>query len=93
MAKEILKEAGFTDMNDDGILEDEEGNKLSFGLITNSYNVYRFKVAELVAEYLKKLGIEINLEFESDFRENIDEDMILKQWNDINLKLEKEILI
>ena len=89
MAKEILKEAGFTDMNDDGILEDEEGNKLSFGIITNSYNVYRFKVAELVAEYLKKLGIEINLEFESDFRENIGEDMILKQWNDINLKLEK----
>lgn len=56
-AKKLLAEAGWTDSNNDGIV-DKEGRKFSFDLITNEGNPYRKQIAELVQSDLKLIGIE-----------------------------------
>ncbi|MEW8972884.1 MAG: peptide ABC transporter substrate-binding protein [Tissierellaceae bacterium] len=88
-AKMILTDAGFRDSDGDGILEDEQGNRLSFKLVTNSYNIYRLRMAEMISEYLKELGIEIRMDLDTSFKENISEKMKLEQWEAINAKIKK----
>lgn len=80
-ARQILNEVGYKDLDGDGILEDEEGNRLSLRLVTNSYNIYRLRMAEIIAEQLSSLGIDIQLDIDKAFKENIDEDMKSNQWN------------
>jgi len=57
-AKELLASLGWKDGNGDGILEDEQGHKISFTLKTNSDNNVRKALANLVKDDLAKVGIE-----------------------------------
>ena len=47
-AKSILNEAGFIDRDGDGILEDMEGNKVQFNLITNAGSTERVQIASII---------------------------------------------
>ena len=57
-AKELLASLGWKDGNGDGILEDEQGHKISFTLKTNSDNNVRKALANLIKDDLAKVGIE-----------------------------------
>jgi peptide/nickel transport system substrate-binding protein len=58
-AKALLAEIGIKDRDGDGILEDEAGNKLEFTLNTNTGNTVRERIAVLIQEDLKRLGVQL----------------------------------
>ena len=58
-ARALLKEIGIEDRNHDGILEDADGNVLEFVLNTNTGNNVREKVAVLIQDDLKRLGVKL----------------------------------
>ncbi len=58
-AKALLAEIGIKDRDGDGILEDEAGNPIEFVLNTNAGNNTREKIAVILQEDLKKLGIKL----------------------------------
>ncbi|MCW8965558.1 MAG: ABC transporter substrate-binding protein, partial [Candidatus Pacearchaeota archaeon] len=67
-ARELLKEVGFKDSDDDGILEDKNGRMLEFTFVTNSGNVVRGRIAEIIRKDLETLGCKVHfqqLEFNS----------------------------
>lgn len=59
-ARELLAEAGWSDTDDDGIL-DRDGRPFAFTLITNQGNEQRIKTAEIIQRRLKEIGIEVKL--------------------------------
>jgi peptide/nickel transport system substrate-binding protein len=61
-AKALLAEIGIQDRNGDGVLEDAEGNKIEFTLITNTGNNIREKMGVFLQEDFKKLGIVLNFQ-------------------------------
>lgn len=67
-AKRLLAHAGFEDRNRDGWLEDEEGNKFEFRLMTNAEDPERSQMAAMIREDLAKIGVRVyvaGLEFNS----------------------------
>ncbi|HON09423.1 MAG TPA: ABC transporter substrate-binding protein [Chitinispirillaceae bacterium] len=67
-AKEILAMEGFSDKNGDGYLEDKDGNTVEFSFVTNSGNVVRARISEIIRKDLEALGMKIHyqqLEFNS----------------------------
>ncbi len=60
-AKEILTSLNYKDSDNDGILEDEKGNKLSFVLKYPSGDKTRELIAPIIQSNLKDIGIEIKL--------------------------------
>jgi peptide/nickel transport system substrate-binding protein len=72
-AREILNGDGWADLNNDGIFEkqtDEGVLQLSFELVTNADNPVRQKMAELIAEQLKSIGMNVILK--------------MVDWNELN---------
>ncbi|MCI0746742.1 MAG: ABC transporter substrate-binding protein [Verrucomicrobia subdivision 3 bacterium] len=59
-ARELLSEIGIQDRNNDGLLEDRDGNIIEFEMNTNAGNSRREKGSILVQDDLKKLGIRVN---------------------------------
>jgi peptide/nickel transport system substrate-binding protein len=59
-AKELLAQIGIRDRNNDGFIEDAEGNVIEFEMNTNAGNSRREKGAVIVQDDLKKLGIRVN---------------------------------
>jgi peptide/nickel transport system substrate-binding protein len=59
-AKALLAEIGIQDRNGDGILEDADGNKIEFSLITNTGHTIRDKISVFLQQDLKKLGVQLN---------------------------------
>ncbi|MFC1594645.1 ABC transporter substrate-binding protein [Candidatus Omnitrophota bacterium] len=59
-AKKILKDAGFSDRNLDGYLEDTVGNTVEFSLFTNSGNTTRVQIAAIIRKDLDNIGIKVN---------------------------------
>ncbi len=60
MSRSLLADAGYKDRDGDGILEDPQGNTISFDLITNSGNSTRENMGLIIQADLKKVGIEVN---------------------------------
>ncbi|ASC71288.1 putative ABC transporter-binding protein [Halomicronema hongdechloris C2206] len=60
-AKSLLAQAGFQ-TNARGELEDSDGNRVNFTLITNAGNKIRESIAAQIKQDLDKLGIEVNLQ-------------------------------
>ena len=56
-ALSLLAEIGIKDRKGNGVLEDEQGNKIEFVLNTNAGNSVREKMSVLIQDDLKKLGI------------------------------------
>jgi len=61
-SRQILASAGFADKNGDGKLEDAAGHPVSFRLNTNSSTKERIGACTLIAEDLKKIGIEVQFQ-------------------------------
>lgn len=61
-ARALLREIGIEDRNRDGVLEDADGNLLEFTMNTNTGNNVREKVAVLIQEDLKRLGIKLTFQ-------------------------------
>ncbi len=59
-AKEILTQAGFIDRDGDGTIEDPQGNKVEFNLLTNAGNTERVQIASIIRHDLKQLGMSVN---------------------------------
>lgn len=59
-AKDLLKEAGFSDKDGDGKLE-YKGKKFSITILTNHGNDVRSKIAEIVQEGWSKIGIDVKI--------------------------------
>ncbi len=59
-ARQLLKEAGFTDSNGDGILE-RDGKPFAFEIITNNGNKEREKTAVFIQRRLKEIGIDVSI--------------------------------
>ncbi|HDQ04958.1 MAG TPA: peptide-binding protein [Deltaproteobacteria bacterium] len=59
-ARELLRAAGWTKKNKDGILE-KDGRPFSFELITNQGNETRQKCAEIIQRQLKEVGIDVKI--------------------------------
>jgi peptide/nickel transport system substrate-binding protein len=83
-AKALLKEAGFTDTDGDGILE-RDGKPFSFEILTNQ-NKEREKSAVLIQRRLKNVGIQANVRaiewasFISRFIKTGDFDVVILGW-------------
>jgi peptide/nickel transport system substrate-binding protein len=61
-AKATLAEAGFSDKNKDGVLEDSAGRPVEFSLFTNSGNVVRTKLAEIICKNLSAVGMKVHFQ-------------------------------
>jgi len=61
-ARELLGEAGFKDINGDGILEDKDGFPLEFTLLTNADNTERVDIASIIRNDLESLGMKVTLQ-------------------------------
>lgn len=59
-ARELLKEAGWSDANGDGILE-KDGKPFEFEILTNQGNETRQKCAEIIQRQLKEIGIVVKI--------------------------------
>jgi peptide/nickel transport system substrate-binding protein len=59
-ARRILQEAGFK-WNDAGDLVDPAGNRVEFSIITSSSNALRTRMATLLQDDLKQLGMEVHV--------------------------------
>ena len=83
-AKALLKEAGFVDSNNDGIL-DRDGKPFTFEIITNQ-NKEREKSAVLIQRRLKEVGIDVQIRaiewasFISRFIKTGDFDVVVLGW-------------
>ncbi|NOT14848.1 MAG: peptide-binding protein [Methylotenera sp.] len=83
-AHELLKQAGFTDTNGDGILE-RDGKPFAFEIVTNQ-NKEREKSAVLIQRRLKEVGIDVKIRaiewasFISRFIKTGDFDVVVLGW-------------
>lgn len=59
-ARALLAEAGFTDRDGDGRLEDSSGNDFAFSLKTAAGNAYQRDMAELIRSDLAAIGITVS---------------------------------
>lgn len=59
-SKELLSEAGWKDIDGDGILE-KNNKKFEFTILTNMGNTERMKTATIIQYRLKEVGIKVNI--------------------------------
>ncbi|MDR6226599.1 peptide-binding protein [Desmospora profundinema] len=86
-AKKLLKDAGYKDTNGDGFLEDPDGKKLELTLSYPTGNPVREKSAPIIAEDLKKIGLNVKLDRPAEtgvYFDNIEKgkyEMFLAGWS------------
>jgi peptide/nickel transport system substrate-binding protein len=56
-ARRLLREAGWEDLNGDGVLQDSGGRPFRFTLLTNQGNDLRRDIGEIVQAQLRRVGI------------------------------------
>jgi len=84
-ARMLLKEAGWRDLDGDGVLE-KNGRRFSFTIITNQGNGERRMTAEIIQRRLKEVGIEVKIKiiewssFVSEFIDKRRFDAVLLGW-------------
>jgi peptide/nickel transport system substrate-binding protein len=61
-AKATLAAAGFKDINNDSILEDAGGRPIEFTFATNSGNIERQKIAEMIRKNLQQIGFKVHFQ-------------------------------
>ena len=85
LAKSMLEEAGWKDVNGDGILE-KDGRPFHFTILTNQGNGERIRASEIIQQNFKKAGIDAKIrvmEWQA-FLEQIDKrsfDAIVLGWS------------
>ena len=61
-ARHLLAAAGWTDRNGDGILRNKDGQPFTFTIRTNQGNEERKKLAELIQQRLKEIGVQTDIQ-------------------------------
>ena len=61
-AQRILTDAGYLDRDNDGILEDRQGNEIQFNLFTNAGSGERVQIAGIIRHDLESLGMRVNFQ-------------------------------
>ncbi len=61
-ARALLAEAGWRDRDDDGVVEDKNGKPFAFTILTNQGNDERKKVAEIIQQRLKEVGVKADIQ-------------------------------
>ena len=61
-AKQLLAEAGWKDRTGDGLLRNKEGQPFAFTIRTNQGNEERKKIAEIIQERLKDIGVQADIQ-------------------------------
>lgn len=61
-AKTLLKEAGWEDKDNDGIVENSKGEKLELKLVCQTDNPIREKTAVVIQENLKAIGVKVEID-------------------------------
>lgn len=61
MSKRLLSEVGFSDVNEDGILEDSDAQRISFSLMINSGSTQGVQIANLVRKDLQEIGFDVHI--------------------------------
>jgi peptide/nickel transport system substrate-binding protein len=85
-AKQLLKQAGWEDTDEDGIV-DKDGKQFEFTILTNMGNSLRKNTATIIQWKLKKIGIKVNiriLEWSAFINEFIDKrrfEVIILGWS------------
>lgn len=87
LAKETLEKAGWTEV--DGTYEDEDGNKLSITLTVNNTNQLRTLAADMIAENLNDIGIEVVKDYDSNVPDNLTEETINNEWEKFQGEISK----
>jgi peptide/nickel transport system substrate-binding protein len=86
LAKSMLAEAGWTDRNGDGVLEDASGRPFRFTILTNQGNEQRVKAATIIQSQLAAVGIKAEIrtvEWASFIKEFVDKgnfDALVLGW-------------
>jgi len=61
-ARQLLAEAGWKDLDGDGIVQDKDGKPFVFTLLTNQGNDERKKVAEIMQQRLRDVGVKVEIQ-------------------------------
>ena len=84
-ARELLKKAGWSDTDNDGIL-DKNGKPFQFTVVTNQGNDQRIKTAEIMQQAFKEVGVDMKIRVQewATFLENTihkrDFDAVMLGW-------------
>ncbi len=85
-ARRLLKEAGWVDVDGDGVLE-KDGREFRFTIMTNQGNESRAKTAVLIQKYFREVGVDVKIrivEWAAFINEFIDKrrfDAIILGWS------------
>lgn len=82
-ANKEMNLAGYKNKDEEGYFIDGNGKRLSFRLLTNSSNSFRFNAADMVRKNLKTLGIEVVVVPESQSGNTLTQEEINAQWNEV----------
>lgn len=74
-AKQKLRSLGYADVDNDGMLEDEDGEDIDLSLLVNRDNAMRLAAARLIAQNLEAVGLRVTLKEQDwkDYRTSIKE--------------------
>ncbi|KUO51074.1 MAG: hypothetical protein APF76_16395 [Desulfitibacter sp. BRH_c19] len=61
-AREVLEEAGYTDVDGDGIRQSTAGELLDFDLLLRSESPEEVRMGRIIAEWFNDIGINVNIE-------------------------------
>lgn len=62
-AKELLAEAGWSELGDDDVLVNADGERLSFDMLGNPNNEVRSQMMQIAQQQWREIGVEVNLQY------------------------------
>ena len=78
-ANEILDSLGWTDTDGDGIREDSNGQPIEFSLVTNTGNLVRQDVTQIIQQGMEAIGLDVDYQA-IDFGELVDQLTSTYDW-------------